>query len=84
VLVIDKVLDGTAPGSSVPHQSTDEPQASRVAPLPDQKAEVRAPCPHRTRLEQLARCGEGDRILRIVEYANVEPDAGRNLGGIGP
>ena len=37
---------------------------------------------HRARLEELARRGDGDRILGIAEFAKVKPDLSRNVGGI--
>ncbi len=42
-----------------------------------------ASCSRRALLKELARRGEGDRVLRTVEQANVDPDACRNLGGTG-
>ena len=82
-LIIDEVLQCAAEGRGVAHQSTDEPEASGVATLADQKTEVRASRSRRRLLKEPSRHGERDHILRIVEHANVDPDACRNLGGIG-
>ena len=81
-LIIDEVLQCAAEGRGVAHQSTDEPEASGVATLADQKTEVRASRSRRRLLKEPSRHGERDHILRIVEHANVDPDACRNLGGI--
>ena len=83
-LVIDKVLDGLAPNGCVSHQFADEPEASRVAPLPDQKGKMRAFRSRRACLLERSRHGKRDRILRIVERAEVEPNPGRNFDGIDP
>lgn len=39
----------------------------------------RSLCAH---LEELARRGEGDRILGIAENVKVKPDLSRNVGGV--
>jgi hypothetical protein len=41
-----------------------------------------APRAPRAYLSELARCGERDRILRILEHAKVKPDSSHNVGGI--
>ena len=82
-LVVDQVLQCAAKGRGVAHQTPDEPEASRVATLADQKPKVRASRSCRRLLKKPTRRGEGYRILRIVEHANVDADDCRNLGGIG-
>ena len=82
-LIVDEVLQRAAKGRGVAHQSTDEPEASGVATLADQKPEVRASRSRRSLLKETTRRGEGDHILRIVEHVDVDPDACRHLGGIG-
>ena len=37
----------------------------------------------RAHLEELIRCDEWDRILRIAEHAKVKPNAGRDPGRVG-
>ena len=82
VQVLDEVLQRPAQGRRVPHQIADETQAPRVAALSEQKSKMFASRSHRARLEELARRGEGDHILRIAEHAKVKPNVSRNVGGI--
>ena len=82
-LIVDEVLQRATEGRGVAHQTSDEPEASGVATLADQKPEVRASRSRRRLLKEPTRRGEWDHILRIVEHANVDPDACRHLGGIG-
>ena len=82
-LVVNDVLNRLAPGRRVPHQTADKTQASGVVPLPEPKAKMRASRTRHARLQELARCGEGDRIFRIDEHAKVKPDTSHDLGRIG-
>jgi hypothetical protein len=43
LVVVDEILDGTAPGWCVPHQTADESQAPRVAPLPSRRLKCAHP-----------------------------------------
>ena len=83
MLIVDEVLHCAAKGRGVAHQATDKSKASRVALFSDQKPEMRASRSRRALLKELACRGERDHIVRIVELANIDADACRNLGGIG-
>jgi hypothetical protein len=60
-----------------------EGEASGVVLLPEQMAKMCASHLQRAYLEELTRCDNWDRILRITEHAKVKPNAGRHPGRVG-
>jgi hypothetical protein len=73
MLVVDEILDGTAPGWCVPHQTADETQAPRIAPLPSRRLKcaqpVRAALADRlgteaARTRRYGRTGKPERLVR--------------------
>jgi hypothetical protein len=60
-----------------------EGEASGVVLLPEQMAKMCASHLQRAYLEELTRCDDWDRILRIAEHAKVKPNAGRHPGRVG-
>jgi hypothetical protein len=76
------VAHGVLEGRRVMGEHSDQTQAIEPGSLPNQESEVGAGGGFHASVEQSAKGGEGDGVLRVLQRAKIEIGCGENRCGI--